>query len=67
MPKVYVDNSTLLERNEDNILTCIFKPEKSDVKLLYIFDRYWIVNFVGHNAVLDIHFMKINTKIHGGE
>ena len=61
-----VDVSTLLERNEDNILTRIFKPEKSDLKLLYIFHRYWVVNCVGHNAVLDAQLMKINTEFHRG-
>jgi hypothetical protein len=66
MPTVYVDVSTLLERNEDIIVTHIFKPGKSDVKFLYIFDRYWIVNCVGHNAVMDTQLMKINTKFHGG-
>jgi len=66
MPTVYFDVSTLLERNEDNILTRIFKTETSDVKLLYIFDRYWVVNCVGHNAVLDTQLMKINMKFHGG-
>jgi len=66
MPTVYVDASTLLEGNEDNILTRMFKPEKSDVKLFYIFDRYWIMNCVGHNTVLDTKLMKINMKFHGG-
>jgi hypothetical protein len=39
MPAVYVDVSILLERNKDVILTHIFKPEKSDIKFLYIFDK----------------------------
>jgi hypothetical protein len=42
-----VDISILRQGSGDNLLTLIFKPDQSDLKMLRIFVSYWIADYVG--------------------